>query len=57
MYSIFQAWEKGIELCKVLSLQYELELFDYNKLSDLLVSKFIYLYHTRHYQLFTFERI
>ncbi len=31
-------WEKGIELCKELGEQYENETFEYDRLSELLVS-------------------
>jgi dedicator of cytokinesis protein 1 len=30
-------WEKGIEMCKELALQYELETLDYIRLSEILV--------------------
>lgn len=33
-----QMWEKGIEMCKELALQYELETLDYVRLSEILVS-------------------
>jgi len=36
----FQTWECGIRLCKELSTLYEEELFDYHKLSAILVSSY-----------------
>ena len=32
-------WEKGIELCKELAELYESKMYDFVKLSDILVSK------------------
>lgn len=37
--SVFQMWEKGIELCKELVRLYEEELFDYERLSVIMVWK------------------
>jgi len=37
---IFQMWERGIELCQEIAKLYEQELFDYEKLSWILVCFF-----------------
>ena len=34
---MFQMWERGIELCQEIAQLYENELFDYEKLSFILV--------------------
>lgn len=35
----FQAWEKGIPLCKELANLYEEKIFDYQKLSNILLTQ------------------
>lgn len=42
IYVCKQNWEKGIELCKALAKQYESELYDFVKLSNILVRKLIF---------------
>lgn len=37
-----QMWEKGIQLCKELAQLYEGELYDYERLSVILVSHDVY---------------
>lgn len=42
VFVCFQTWEKAIELCKELAEQYESYLYDYVKLGDILVSKWLW---------------
>lgn len=42
IYVCKQNWEKGIELCKTLAKQYESELYDFVKLSNILVRNLIF---------------
>jgi len=45
-------WEKGIELCKELASQYELDTFDYEQLSVMLVSLETYSLYAVLYMLY-----
>lgn len=40
-----KCWEYGVTLCKEMAKVYELELFDYQKLADILVSAGITTVH------------
>lgn len=43
-FELFQAWEKAIEVCKELQIQYE-QSFEYDHLSSLLVNQKILFNH------------